>query len=121
MSAVSKTFTPRSTARRTVATDSRSSVGPYEFPWAFPPIAHAPNPISETRRPVRPRIRVFITSANRTLDKNLCAVVRSIRSDADWGVRVPTSPEKGELDEIGSENQERGLKWSPARALDNEV
>src|SRR5207247_11308827 len=65
-------FTPRSTARCNAAIDAPSSVGPYEFPWAFPPIAHAPNPISDTFRPVRPRIRVFIPRANGIDSKNLC-------------------------------------------------
>src|SRR5437762_10841581 len=53
-SAVSKKLTPRSTALRTASMDSVSFVGPYEFPCAFPPIAHAPKPISDTSRPVRP-------------------------------------------------------------------
>src|SRR5207249_451742 len=38
-------FTPRSTARCNAAIDVASSVGPYEFPCAFPPMAHAAKPI----------------------------------------------------------------------------
>ena len=30
------------------------------FPWALPPIAQAPNPISETWNPVDPNLRYFI-------------------------------------------------------------
>src|SRR5437899_2248510 len=70
-SAVSMKFTPSSRARRTAAIDSASSVGPYEFPCAFPPIAQAPKPISETLSPVRPRIRVLIPRRTELCCKNL--------------------------------------------------
>src|SRR5438876_10599805 len=65
-------FTPSSIARRSAATDAASSVGPYEFPCAFPPSAHAPKPISDTVRPVRPRTRVFTPGTNVASWKNLC-------------------------------------------------
>src|SRR2546426_3807620 len=82
-------FTRRSTARRNAAIDVPSSVGPYEFPWAFPPIAHAPTPISETFRRVRPRIRVFIPRANGIDFKKLCRATPTVSRGASFPVDRP--------------------------------
>src|SRR5687768_3865162 len=64
--AVSMKLTPRSSARFSAATESLSSCGPQ-----LPPIAHAPNPISETRHPVRPNARY-----------RMAAILRASRIDA---------------------------------------
>src|SRR2546422_9139895 len=99
-------FTPRSTARRTVGTDSESSVGPYEFPCAFPPIAQAPKPISETLSPVRPRTRILISRCERnrvlrTLRRTLTD--RGLRLDLSRTSRGPTVLDgSGKSDEPGN-------------------
>src|SRR5471032_923923 len=48
-------LTPRSSALWSEATESDSDWGPQ-----LPPMAHAPNPISETFRPVWPNLRNFM-------------------------------------------------------------
>ena len=57
MSAVSRNVMPRSSARWMVATDSRSSAGPYD--WLIP--MH-PSPSSGTTRPCPPSVRCSIPS-----------------------------------------------------------
>src|SRR5919202_7138678 len=65
---------PSSTASSIAASESASSTGPQ----ASPPIAHAPKPISETLKPVRPRFRYSIrplpsSSPSPRLDCGGCA------------------------------------------------
>src|SRR2546425_5258373 len=107
-------FTPRSTARCNAGMDVASSVGPYEFPCAFPPTAHAPNPISDTFKPVRPRRRVFISRSERN------GFLEPLRGRRGWACDDESSDILGlatvVLVEIGIDNCKERFKRSHGSA-----